>query len=155
MGLDMFLTASKYVSDYHGADKQRKQEMLNLFPELKVYLREEQDYNPITGLTAEVGYWRKANAIHNWFVHNVQNGEDNCAKYNVHPDHLMKLKSLCEQVLADHNLAGELLPPTGGFFFGSTEIDEYYFADLEDTIKIIDRVLALPDGWWIEYQSSW
>ena len=26
----------------------------------------------------EVGYWRKANAIHGWFVRNVQNGKDDC-----------------------------------------------------------------------------
>jgi hypothetical protein len=150
MGLDMYLNASRYLSEYNEADKQKKEQLFKLFPELKAYTAQATKE-----VTVEVGYWRKANAIHNWFVHNVQNGEDNCAKYNVHPDHLMKLKSLCEQVLADHNLAGELLPPTGGFFFGSTEIDEGYFQDLSDTIQIIDRVLALPDGWWIEYQSSW
>ena len=150
MGLDMYLNASRYLSDYNEADKQKKEQLFKLFPELKAYTAQATKE-----VTVEVGYWRKANAIHNWFVQNVQNGEDNCAKYNVHPDHLMKLKSLCEQVLADHNLAGELLPPTGGFFFGSTEIDEGYFQDLSDTIQIIDRVLALPDGWWIEYQSSW
>ncbi len=150
MGLDMYLNASRYLSDYNEADKQKKEQLFKLFPELKAYTAQATKE-----VTVEVGYWRKANAIHNWFVHNVQNGEDNCAKYNVHPDHLMKLKSLCEQVLADHSLAGELLPPTGGFFFGSTEIDEGYFQDLSDTIQIIDRVLALPDGWWIEYQSSW
>jgi hypothetical protein len=150
MGLDMYLNASRYLSDYNEADKQKKEQLFKLFPELKAYTAQATKE-----VTVEVGYWRKANAIHNWFVHNVQNGEDNCAKYNVHPDHLMKLKSLCEQVLADHNLAGELLPPTGGFFFGSTELDEGYFDDLRSTIEIIDRVLALPDGWWIEYQSSW
>ena len=26
----------------------------------------------------EVGYWRKANQIHNWFVENIQNGIDDC-----------------------------------------------------------------------------
>lgn len=26
----------------------------------------------------QVGYWRKANHIHNWFVENVQDGEDDC-----------------------------------------------------------------------------
>jgi hypothetical protein len=150
MGLDMYLNASRYLSEYNEADKQKKEQLFKLFPELKAYTAQATKE-----VTVEVGYWRKANAIHNWFVHNVQNGEDNCAKYNVHPDHLMKLKSLCQQVLADHSLAAELLPPTAGFFFGSTDIDDTYFADLEDTIKIIDRVLALPEGWWIEYQSSW
>jgi hypothetical protein len=155
MGLDMFLTASRYISDYHEADKQKKQEMLNLFPELKVFLREEQNYNPITGLTAEVGYWRKANAIHNWFVQSIQKGEDDCKRYYVDRADLRELKELCEKVLADNSLAEELLPPTGGFFFGSTDLDEYYFTDLRNTIEIIDHALALPEDWMIEYQSSW
>lgn len=29
-------------------------------------------------ITEEVGYWRKANAIHGWFVDNVQKGNDDC-----------------------------------------------------------------------------
>lgn len=52
-------------------------------------------------------------------------------------------------------LAKELLPPTSGFFFGSTAVDEYYIDDLQKTIAIIDKTLALPNNWWIEYQSSW
>ncbi len=31
----------------------------------------------------EVGYWRKANQIHNWFVKNVQGGVDDCGYYGV------------------------------------------------------------------------
>jgi hypothetical protein len=153
MGLDMYLNASVYLSDYNAAEKEKKEKILKLFPELKAYLT--QNNNPIKRVVAEVGYWRKANAIHNWFVQNVQNGEDDCKSYSVGREDLGKLHELCQQVLTDNSLAGKLLPPTNGFFFGSAEIDEYYFADLEDTIKIIDRVLALPDGWWIEYQSSW
>ena len=30
----------------------------------------------------EVGYWRKANQIHNFFVENVQDGEDDCSYHN-------------------------------------------------------------------------
>ena len=30
----------------------------------------------------QVGYWRKANEIHNWFVENVQDGEDDCEYHN-------------------------------------------------------------------------
>lgn len=31
----------------------------------------------------EIGYWRKANHIHNWFIKNVQNGKDDCSVYEV------------------------------------------------------------------------
>jgi hypothetical protein len=88
-------------------------------------------------------------------VQSIQKGEDDCKRYYVDRADLRELKELCEKVLADNSLAEELLPPTGGFFFGSTDLDEYYFTDLRNTIEIIDHALALPDNWMIEYQSSW
>jgi len=153
VGLDMYLNASRYLSDFDEADVEKKEAMLKLFPELEVYL--EKDKNPVREMVAEIGYWRKANAIHNWFVQNVQDGEDDCKRYFVNREELEKLKGLCQQVLADNSLAEELLPPTSGFFFGSTEIDEYYIDDLQKTVAIIDKALALPNNWEFEYQSSW
>ena len=153
MGLDMFLNASRYLSNYDKADKSKKDELLNVFPELKVYLKEES--SPIKTVTAEIGYWRKANQIHNWFVQNVQHGEDDCKSYEVSKQKLTELKDLCAQVLADRSLADELLPTQTGFFFGGTEYDDWYFGDLEGTIEIIDNALALPEQWHLEYQSSW
>ena len=153
MGLDMMLNASLYLSKYNDADKQKKEKLLEMFPELKVYLTEGE--NPVQEVKAEIGYWRKANQIHNWFVNNVQNGEDDCRSYYVDRKQLEQLKSLCQQVLEDKSLADKLLPTQSGFFFGSTEYEGYYFTDLEDTVKIIDNALALPDGWTFEYHSSW
>ena len=103
----------------------------------------------------EVGYWRKANAVHQWFVDNCQNGEDDCRQAYVSREALTTLRDLCQQVLNDHSLAEELLPTQAGFFFGSTEYDEYYFGDLADTIRIIDDALSCGDEWTFAYQSSW
>ena len=153
MGLDMGLSASRYLSDYNNADKQKKEELLEMFPELKVYLTEEE--NPIQEVRAIVGYWRKANQIHAWFVENIQEGEDDCKSYYVSREKLQELKNLCRQVLEDKSLADKLLPTQSGFFFGSTEYEGYYFDDLEETIRIIDNALALPETWRFEYQSSW
>ena len=153
MGLDMGLSASRYLSDYNNADKQKKEELLEMFPELKVYLTEEE--NPIQEVRAIVGYWRKANQIHAWFVENIQEGEDDCKSYYVSREKLQELKNLCRQVLEDKSLAVKLLPTQSGFFFGSTEYEGYYFDDLEETIRIIDNALALPETWRFEYQSSW
>jgi hypothetical protein len=152
MGLDMYLNATRYLSNYKDADKQKKEEMLKTFPELKAYLAEE---NPIKEAKAEVGYWRKANQIHAWFVENIQDGEDDCKSYYVSREKLQELKNLCRQVLEDKSLADELLPTQSGFFFGGTEYEEYYFNDLRKTIEIIDNALALPEDWSFEYQSSW
>ena len=39
-------------------------------------------YNPddlaFAQVSIQVGYWRKVNAIHNWFIENLTDGEDNC-----------------------------------------------------------------------------
>ena len=46
----------------------------------------------------EVGYWRKANQIHNWFVENVQDGEDDCGSYEVSKWQLEELLDICKLI---------------------------------------------------------
>lgn len=36
----------------------------------------------------------------------------------------------------------ELLPTQGGFFFGSTDYDEWYVGDIKDTIEILEEIIA-------------
>lgn len=48
----------------------------------------------------EVGYWRKANAIHEWFVRNVQDDIDDCSYHHeVTKEILEKLLDTCTKVL--------------------------------------------------------
>jgi len=148
MGLDMYLTAKRYVSDYNDQDKTISTKIMRHFPELT-------DEQTVQYVTVRVGYWRKANAIHRWFVDNVQDGKDNCHSYPVSRERLQELRDTCERVLAFRELATAQLPPAQGFFFGATELDEWYYRDLEETKQIIDAVMALPVDWDIEYQSSW
>lgn len=104
----------------------------------------------------QVGYWRKANAIHNWFIQELADGEDNCRPIYVPRSSLVDLKILCEEVLADHSKADTLLPTGSGFFFGSTEYDEWYFHNVEKTAKVVTKLIEdVPEGWSFEYQSSW
>ena len=93
--------------------------------------------------TIDVGYWRKANQIHNWFVENVQNGVDDCGEYTVSPSQLKELLEICKQIheTKDPKIAKTLLPTTEGFFFGSTDYDEDYFYDIKETITILTNVL--------------
>jgi hypothetical protein len=97
--------------------------------------------------------WRKANAIHGWFVRRCQGGEDNCKEYYVSREQLQELVELCHEALdnPDH----EVLEPTAGFFFGSYEKDEWYYQDLKDTIEGIEKALELPQSFEFYYQSSW
>ena len=107
-------------------------------------------------VSIQVGYWRKVNAVHNWFIENLTDGEDNCQPIYVPRSSLIDLKIACEEVLADNSKADTLLPTGSGFFFGSTEYDEWYFHGIEKTVKIVSKLIEeVPEGWAFEYQASW
>lgn len=137
----------------------------------------------------EVGYWRKANQIHNWFVENVQGGEDDCCYHReVTKEIIEELLDTCVKVLnntvmvlgtvkngqtmengewkdnlelgkviIDSSVAEDLLPTTSGFFFGSTDYDEYYMDDIKHTIEVCQNVLETTDfdKEMLYYVSSW
>lgn len=162
MGLDMYLYADEYISDtlWQTAGKDEN----GNYPRNPTYdaIIEAMNIQHInkgmfgTGISVKVpmGYWRKANAIHGYFVREMADGRDECQPIYVHREALENLKSLCEQVLADNSLAEALLPPEEGFFFGSYEIDEYYLQDLQQTIEIINLCLESPYQDF-EYHASW
>lgn len=108
-------------------------------------------------IEATIYYWRKANAIHRWFVEECQGGVHECQETLVHPEMLMDLIDRCEQVAADHSKCHDLLPTVGGFFFGSTEYDEWYFRDVEETATGLKEAVAAiaPKASRFIYQSSW
>jgi hypothetical protein len=154
MGLDMYLSARKYMSKYFDpADTDRIASINELFG---VDGDEENDYGA-QEVIFKVAYWRKANAIHQWFVDNVQGGEDDCGEYPVSRDKLESLMKLCEQIIDNKKLARELLPTKSGFFFGSTEYDDWYMGDVQHTADRIKKILEdsafTKAGFY--YQSSW
>ena len=165
MGLDMYLNARKHLSKIDYKALQANDELTYNSPEA-VYPK-FNDLMEITQLTdvatdmygasVEVtcAYWRKANQIHNWFVTNIQEGNDNCGEYYVSQDKLIELLALCKHSL--ENKDPSLLPPQGGFFFGGTDIDEWYWKDLTNTINQLERIFALPevDNLSFYYNSSW
>jgi hypothetical protein len=165
MGLDQYLEARKYIdgNDYTkvGSEVVKKQnpEYENVISAVGLTMADIETDFPSATLSVQVGYWRKANQIHEWFVTNVQNGEDDCKAYYVEPDTLVELHRLCLEVLDDNSKAETLLPVSaGGFFFGSYEYDEYYFEQLKDTAEMIRKILDNPKlatGWDFYYQSSW
>ena len=117
-------------------------------------------YNPedlaFASVSIQVGYWRKVNAVHNWFIQELANGVDECQPIYVPRSSLIDLKNACEIVLRDHSQADAILPTGSGFFFGSTEYDEWYFYGLEKTVKIVTKLIEdVPEGWAFEYQASW
>lgn len=170
MGLDMSLLRKNYLYKKTFTDTSE----------------DGREYNNVRYIIEEVGYWRKANAIHRWFVENVQKGNDDCGEYYVSEEMLKKLKNTCQKVIdaselvggkikngytykdgkkeynivdgfiiKDDKVAKELLPTQEGFFFGSTEYNQYYLDDVKDTIKIINKILSEEGSDSIYYSSSW
>lgn len=149
MGLDMYLKAEKFVSGHaHLKDA--------AFDALKAAVGVAPDKNsPYYTVGVTIGYWRKANAIHGWFVDNVQDRRDECEETPVYREHLEQLRDTCRAVLEKPDSASTALPTRGGCFFGSTEYGDGYKDDLKRTIEIVDRALALPSEWHFSYRASW
>lgn len=138
-------------------------------------------------ITTEIAYWRKANQIHNWFVETLGGGEDNCQRIYCTVDNLKELLETCKKVkkasklvekgthkvysleeskqidkpykvIEDPTVAQQLLPTTEGFFFGSTEYDEYYLEDIDNTIEQLTKILKDLENESevsVFYQASW
>ena len=145
MGLDMYLSKKTYVKNWaHKEDKHRVVVTTN--DQTRLDIKPER----VTDVVEEVMYWRKVNAVHAWFVENVQDGIDECQESSVTIEQLDKLATICEKVVRDKN--PELLPSQGGFFFGSTEYDEYYYQEIEDTAKVLREEIKNNQE---DYQASW
>lgn len=144
MGLDMYLTAERGMYEHKELEES-----------IKKILKPEERAFKISEIILELGYWRKANAIHNWFVENCQDGVDECQKTFITKDQLQKLLDVCKEVQKNHDKAQELLPSVSGFFFGNTDYDEYYFICIDNTIQILENVMKIDNSWFIHYHSSW
>lgn len=182
MGLDMYLTKRTYVKNW---DHMKLEELHKITVKKggkETHIQPER----VKEIEEEIGYWRKANAIHNWFVENVQEGRDDCKPYYVSKEKLEELLDTVNKALAscelvagkikngyrgtangwepimedgkfvkDPSVMRELLPTQDGFFFGSTDYDQYYVEDLEHTREILEKAIMESDHGSIYYQSSW
>ena len=161
MGLDMYLEARKYVGQYNysNGESTPNPEYTALVTLVPKGLADNVDLFGGASVALTVGYWRKANAIHGWFVNELAGGVDECQEIYVPREKLAELRELCASVIKQPAMAGDILPPQEGFFFGSGEIDEWYLNDMQLTIDIIDKVLsAIPEddyGWSFSYHASW
>lgn len=151
MGLDMYLSRKKYVKNWsHNPPEKR-------FQGVAFKGNQAIDLSKLSYLEFEAMYWRKANAIHAWFVENVQDGIDDCGQFFVGREKLEELILTIERVLEkkDDEEAQALLPPSEGFFFGSTEKDDYYWDMLTETRwKLKEDMDANPEDEYY-YQASW
>ena len=99
----------------------------------------------------EDAYFRKVNFIYAYFQNKLVEEEAWVTRGD-----LEDLIDKCEKVLADHSLAEELLPTQSGFFFGSTDYDDWYFHDVKNCLKQMKGVLkGLKDGEQLFVSMSW
>ena len=155
MGLDMYLYGNQFI----GANFDHRE----VKAKCDIWIGKRQlaiDTSKLSEMVFHLAYWRKASHIHNWFVVNCQSGKDDCGKYYVSAEQLEELSGLCQAILDKKEANGqwrklaEELMPVQGFFFGTVELDEWYFHNLQETI---DQFKTIPvDGTYdFYYQSSW
>ena len=75
----------------------------------------------------EVAYFRKVNFLLPFFEY-----YEDCSRLEIDDYKIDELLVKCKQVLEDHSLAETLLPTQGGFCFGNTEYNDWYFEDVKE-----------------------
>ena len=181
MGLDMYLTKKTYVKQW---SHQKPEEQFEVVVKKGGVTYPNINPSKVSNVEEEVMYWRKFNALHLWFVENVQGGEDNCQTSYVDTEvlaqlveTLRKVKDSLErspkgkrhvvsgysggkemfteiEVFEDTSVAEELLPTTSGFFFGGTEYGEYYLECVNETLEVLEKELEIPCDGYY-YHASW
>lgn len=151
----MYLTARKYVSDYAFQNGEQTKTVNDILSAVGINRAMLSQGSPGVTVNVTVGYWRKANSIHNWFVQKVQDGRDECQESWISRSALADLLGTVSRAIKTKD--SNLLPPTSGFFFGSTDVDEWYWQDLEYTRDLLTKILSdesLKDCDFV-YQASW
>ena len=93
----------------------------------------------ISNSDGEEVYLRKANQIQGFFEE--RGLADNCKQILVPKKVMLELISNIKAVLAQHDLAPELLPSTPGFFYGSYDYDDWYFEQLEEVLPELEALI--------------
>ena len=157
MGLDMYLYRKEYVSTFAWSQDERAVKEANLHAVIANHFNVDPSMGGIY-VDICVAYWRKANAIHGWFVNTLAGGVDECQPIYVSLDKLIELRELANSVVLAPAMAGDILPPQAGFFFGSSDIDEWYINDMKNTVEMLDKIISSvsPDEYpTFFYQASW
>jgi hypothetical protein len=145
MGLDMYLSAKKYLYQH---DETAKDAVVG--KAIGYMVGTDLRVNEVS---AQAMYWRKANGIHSWFVKHCQDGTDDCGEYYVSREQLKKLLAECKKVMQGKD---NDIEPLEGFFFGSTDKDEYYYEEVKRTSDGLQKLFKeLDDSWSFYYRSSW
>lgn len=159
----MYLSAKKYIGNWPHSQGGEKKAYADIIRAAGITGLKSPFWSPHLHVEVCVCYWRKANAVHKWFVGKCQDGIDDCKSYYVSREHLEELCSDCQAVLKRKGSRGGIaaarkkMPTGAGFFFGETDYDDSYWNMLDDTVQQVRAVLDNKSlaGFEFTYQSSW
>jgi len=122
-------------------------------------IKTKLNYN---GKEEEYHYWRKFNALHGYIVREFADGIDECQTIEIgNKDGVNKildaLKTTLKQVEdGEKDIEKLKMPPTSGFFFGSTDLDDWFKDKLKEAIPVFEKLASdLEDNEIVYYQASW
>lgn len=181
MGLDMYLSKKTYVKQW---SHQKKSETFQVSVKKGTKKYDKIKPERISFIVEEVAYWRKFNALHDWFVQNCQEGVDDCRHSYVSAEQIKEVLETCQKVMesllaspkktvsiktgwgpdgdimsdievyTDTSVAEELLPTASGFFFGGTEYDEWYVENLKHTIEVLEGLIEEDPDGYADYEYN-
>lgn len=93
----------------------------------------------------EIGYWRKANQIHKWFVDNVQDGQDECEDHVVTKEKAEELLNICNQVLNGSKLEKGLVQ-NGQLYKDGQWIPNFEEGEIIKDVSIAEKLLPVSSG---------
>jgi hypothetical protein len=104
MGLDMYLYAERYVSKNTLFNEQDPTLYETVTKAIGGDRLPKSEYGGML-ISQCVGYWRKANAIHGWFVRELADGIDECQRIDVGWEDVTRLRDECINALSKRNNA--------------------------------------------------
>jgi len=143
MGLDMYLYKKHYVQQW---DHQTKEEKVILSAKRNGKKHPFIDTKKVTYIQEKLGYWRKANQIHDWFVRECQNGVDECQEAWVDPSKLQELLDICKKVKEGSKLIKG--KQANGYTFNDDGERVYKYVDgeiIEDS-SVAEELLPTQSG---------
>jgi hypothetical protein len=87
-------------------------------------------------------YFRKVNFLIPFVESKLDRELEDCESVDLSVEDMTDLVERCKTVLENHDKAEELLPTQSGFFFGSTDYDEWYFRDVQQVYDDASEVLG-------------
>jgi hypothetical protein len=165
MGLDSYLYKKTYVQNWEHDSPEKRYSVDVKQGGFNSKIKPER----ISYIIEQVGYWRKFNALHGYIVDTFASGEDNCQQIYLDNysliqilDTLKQAKDILDSDASDEEKSDKLsdvFPTAEGFFFGSTDYEDYYAECVDNAILLLSDLIDECDddnySYSFYYQASW